>query len=209
MVMALKPEWQQFEDYLAAMSSKYRVRAKRAAKKGQALSRRELNLAEIEAAQPQIHALYQKVAGNVNFNAFELHPQHFVQLKRELGPEYRLFAYYLNGQMVAFYTGIRHQNQLFAHFLGLDETLNHEYQIYLNILYDLVRLGLDWKLQSIDFARTALEIKSSVGALAEEMFCYIKHRNTLSNKFVQFLLDYMNPKEEWQPRHPFKEASED
>jgi hypothetical protein len=209
MRMELPAAWKGYEDYLAAMSSKYRVRAKRAAKKGKDLVRKELSLAEIQAAEQQIYALYSKVASNVNFNAFTLHPSYFTTLKRQLGEGYRLFGYYLEGEMVAFYTGIVNGEELSAHFLGLDERFNHSHQAYLNILYDLVQLGLSVGAKAIDFARTALEIKSSVGAVAQEMYCYIKHRNTFSNKFVQFLLEYMNPKEQWQPRHPFKEGAEE
>lgn len=58
------------------------------------------------------------------------------------------------------------------------------------------------------FARTALEIKSSVGAVPENLYCYLRHQNPLVNKFTGTLLDYLKPVEEWLPRHPFKSQVE-
>jgi hypothetical protein len=91
-----------------------------------------------------------------------------------------------------------------AHFLGVDASYNREHQVYLNILYDLVNLGIESQSERIDFARTALEIKSSVGAVSQDLLCFFKHRNTISSKFIQVVFDNLNPKEEWQPRQPFK-----
>ncbi|MEO6038321.1 MAG: GNAT family N-acetyltransferase, partial [Saprospiraceae bacterium] len=76
---------------------------------------------------------------------------------------------------------------------------------YLNILYDIVRLGLETGCSTIVFARTALEIKSSIGATAHSLWCYVRHQNGLVNNFTATILDYLKPVEVWQPRHPFRE----
>jgi hypothetical protein len=39
-----------------------------------------------------------------------------------------------------------------------------------------------------------LEIKSSVGAEEEKLYCYITHRSKLYNKFLNKLLDFLNQK---------------
>lgn len=204
MSMAVRPHWKEFEDYLNDMSSKYRVRAKRARKKGSAIVKKVLSLEEIKDNEAQIYALYKSIADKAGFNAFLLHSQYFTILKQHLGNRYRLTAYYIDDQMVAFYTAIFNGQEMDAHFLGVDETYNREHQVYLNILYDLVNLGIESNSQHIDFARTALEIKSSVGAVSKDLLCFFRHRNTLSSKVLQLVFDSLNPKEEWQPRQPFK-----
>lgn len=204
MKMQIRPAWNTFDDYLSDMSSKYRVRVRRARKKGVAIVRKELTLAEIETHEEQIYALYKEIAEGAGFNAFLLHPSYFTELKRTLGENYKLIACYIDEQLVAFYTAIFNYNEMDAHFLGVDGTYNRDHQVYLNILYDLVNLGIEHQSTHIDFARTALEIKSSVGAEAQDLMCFIKHRNTISSKFINLIFDYINPKEEWQPRSPFK-----
>lgn len=204
MHMRIRSHWKSFDDYLNDMTSKYRVRAKRARKKGNTIVKRVLSLEEIRENEVQIYALYKAIADKAGFNAFLLHPQYFTVLKQYLGAHYRLTAYYIDNQLVAFYTAIFNGEEIDAHFLGVDETYNRPYQVYLNILYDLVNLGIESQSKNIDFARTASEIKSSVGAVAQDLLCFFRHRNTLSSKVLQVVFDSLNPKEEWQPRQPFK-----
>lgn len=208
MHMEVRPNWDSFDKYIEDMSSKYRVRARRARKKGEEITKKELTLAEIEANEERIHALYKLIADGAGFNAFLLHKKYFTELKRSLGDTYKLTAYYINNELVAFYTAIFNHEEMDAHFLGVDNSFNRDYQVYLNILYDLVETAINGKAKHIDFARTALEIKSSVGAVAQDLLCFFKHRSTISSKFLQLVFDSLNPKEEWQPRSPFKEHSD-
>ena len=204
MIFELPAEWNGFDDYLSAMSSKYRVRAKRAFKKAKEVEKRELNLADIEANLDRICQLYRNIAENAGFNMVDLNEHYLLNLKRAFPGRFKMMGYYLEGELIAFFTTIHNGKELEAHFLGFEKHHNRSIQVYLNILYDIVRIGLDLKVKSIVFARTALEIKSSVGAIAHEMYCYMKHRNTFSNKFLQPLLNYLRPQEEWVPRSPFK-----
>ncbi|MFN0036036.1 MAG: GNAT family N-acetyltransferase [Saprospiraceae bacterium] len=205
--MVLELSFQDFGGYLNAMSTKYRTRAKRAVKKLDGIERRELSLAEIQHELPTIYRLYRDIAKNAGFNMIDLNEHYLAALRRDLGEHFRMFAYYLDGQLLAFYTTIQNHDELEAHFLGYEKALNHDYQLYLNILYDIVKVGLDSGCQRIVFARTALEIKSSVGAVSHDLWCYLRHQNSVANKFAPTILEYLKPVEEWQPRHPFKEDS--
>lgn len=198
-----------FDAYLSAMSTKYRTRAKRAFKKlDGGIEKRELSLADIQRELPRIYALYKEVAKNAGFNMVDLNENYLYALKRDMPEHFRMFGYYEGGKMLAFYTVIQNNEELEAHFLGYDKAYNHERQLYLNILYDIVRYGLDCRCHCIVFARTALEIKSSVGAVAHDLYCYLRHQNSIANKFAGTILDYLKPVEEWQPRHPFREEGE-
>ena len=204
MILDIRPDWNTFEDYLAACQSKYRVRAKRAFKKGKLLQKEEFNLEQIIHYESQMYDLYRSVAENSGFNLINLNSSYLVALKKELPEAFRCFAYFLEGELVAFYTTISNGEELEAHFLGFDKNLNRNLQVYLNILYDLVRIGIEGGNRRVVFARTAMEIKSSVGAEAIDMYCYVRHRNSITNKLIHPLFDYLKPKDdEWTPRHPF------
>ncbi len=205
MVLKIRPEWESFDDYLAAFSSKYRVRAKRAFKKGVDFHREELSLEQMQAHESEMYDLYQSVAENSGFNLINLNSRYLLCLKEQLPNAFRCHGYFLDGCLVAFYTSISNGHELEAHFLGFDKSLNGGRQIYLNILYDLVRIAIEGQHSQLVFARTAMEIKSSVGAEAVDMYCYIRHRNSITNKLIHPLFDYLKPKEdEWKARHPFK-----
>ncbi len=203
--MVLDLPFKQYEEYLGAMSTKYRTRAKRAQKKLDGIEKRELSAADIERELPTIYHLYREIATNAGFNMVDLNQEYLLALKQQLGDHFRMFAYYHEGRLVAFYSTIHNHAELDAHFLGYEKALNHDFQLYLNILYDIVKVGIDTGCSQIVFARTALEIKSSVGAKAQDLWCYLRHQNVIANKFAGTILDYLKPVEVWLPRHPFKD----
>lgn len=205
--MVMELPFHSFEEYMAAMSTKYRTRAKRAFKKMGALERKELSLADIQQQLPRIYELYREIARNAGFNMVDLNEQYLYALKRDLGDYFRIFGYYQGEQLLAFYTTIQNGTELEAHFLGYDKEQNHEHQLYLNMLYDMIRIGIEAGCHEIIFARTALEIKSSVGAVAHDLHCYLRHQNSFANRFAEPMIDYLNPVEVWQPRHPFRDEA--
>jgi hypothetical protein len=78
--------------------------------------------------------------------------------------------------------------------------------LYLNMLYDMVTYSINKKFKKVVFARTALEIKSSIGATPLKMYGLMQHSNKLINKKLDRMFDLLEPKTEWQQRHPFKES---
>ena len=87
---------------------------------------------------------------------------------------------------------------------GYSDEYQREKMLYLNMLYDMIGYSINKNFDKIIFARTALEIKSSVGAKPEKMYGYIKHHNKFINKFMPRLFKYFEPEVLWQERNPFK-----
>lgn len=204
--MVLDLHYPDFDAYLNAMTTKYRTRAKRAFKKATAIEKRELTSAEIRHYQAQIYHLYKEVASNAGFNMVDLNEQYIPTLHERMQGQFQVFGYFLNGEMVSYYTILKNNEELEAHFLGYNKAFNHDYQLYLNMLYDIVDNAFRLGCHRVVFARTALEIKSSIGAVPEPLYCYLCHQNVIINRFAGTLLDYLKPVEEWQQRHPFKHS---
>lgn len=207
MIVEIPSEWETFDDYLSAMSSKYRVRAKRAFKKGKALERMDLSYEQIYFYRQRIHDLYQKVSSSVDFNLVHLDMNYYPEMKKRLKDNFKLMAYFLDGQMIGYFTTIKDHEETHAHFLGMDHSFNLKHQLYLNILYDIVKVGIENGSSVVDFARTAPEIKSSVGAIPKETYFFLRHKNGLLNKLVPKVVDFLEPKEEVIYRSPFKDKT--
>ncbi|MEM8906890.1 MAG: GNAT family N-acetyltransferase [Bacteroidota bacterium] len=203
--MILDNRWNSFEEYCQSLQSKYRVRMKRAFKKAKDITKRNLSLEEIEAHLPRLYELYEGIAANSGFNLINLNQDYLLALKQHFPERFQLQAYFLEDELIAYYTSIHNGTEMEAHFLGYDHAYNHSHQVYLNILFDLTKLGIELGVERLVFARTALEIKSSIGAKPHEMYCYFRHRSTFSNNFVRPILDYLRPQVEWKERHPFKD----
>ncbi len=204
-VFDVKKDWKTMDNYLDALASKYRIRAKRAFKKlGNNVEKKEFFEERIIANKLEINTLYAQVSNNSSFNLVDLNADYFLQMKINLGDNFRLFGYFLDHKLIGFYTTINNGEELEAHFLGYEAALNHEHQIYLNMLFDLINLGIEGNFKRIVFSRTAHEIKSSVGAEPVEMSLFMKHENLIMNRLLPIILRVLSPREKWTPRAPFK-----
>ena len=129
-----------------------------------------------------------------------------MSLKNEFGDKYILKTYWSDDKIVGFISGIININSLDAHFVGIDYELNRELAIYQRMLYDYVEIAIDKKLKDINFGRTASEIKSSIGAIPQDLTCYIRHKKSITNKFIKPFLNYIEPKP-FKQKKPFKTKS--
>ena len=73
-----------------------------------------------------------------------------------------------------------------------------------NHILAVAAAGKEKGFKTIVFARTALEIKSSVGAKPVKMYGLITHSNALINHNIARFFNYLEPKTDWQERNPFK-----
>ncbi|HEX9979746.1 MAG TPA: 8-amino-7-oxononanoate synthase [Flavobacterium sp.] len=204
MMFDISSEWNSESDYIAALLKKYRDQSKRARKKMLGIVSRELCLSEISLLANRIYELYYTVAKNAPFNTFYLQQGHFLKLKELLGANFVLNGYFLDNEMIGFSTLIKNGCDIDTYFLGYEENCQREKMLYLNMLYDMIGYSVGNRFRRIVFARTALEIKSSVGAIPVEMFGFIKHKNPLLNRYMPRLFRFFEPETKWQQRHPFR-----
>ena len=72
------------------------------------------------------------------------------------------------------------------------------------MLYDLLEEAVNTNAKKLDLSRTAMAIKSSVGAIPHKLYLYLKVRNNFLNLFTSKGLKYLIPEIEWEQRNPFK-----
>ncbi|WP_299272239.1 GNAT family N-acetyltransferase [uncultured Psychroserpens sp.] len=204
MIFTVRPDWKSPEDYINSFNKKYRRRYKTARKKSKDIQCRELGLDEVKVVSNELYQLYQNVSDNAGVNSFKLHSDHFYSLKFQLKERFKLFGYFIGDQLVGFYTLILNHDKLETYFLGYKQELQHQHQMYLNMLFDMAFFGIQHQYKEVVFARTAMEIKSSIGAKPHPMHIYLKHtNNVIANTVLKLVVKYANPVREWDERHPF------
>ena len=68
----------------------------------------------------------------------------------------------------------------------------------------MASFGIQHQFKAVVFARTAMEIKSSIGAKPFDMYIYLKHTNNfIANTILKLVVKYANPVRDWDERHPF------
>lgn len=204
MIFTIRENWYSVEDYLAVLNTKYRTQYNRARKKATGIEKKKMNAEEIQKHQQKIHELYLTVANKASFNTFFLPENHFEVMKRELKDNFLFYGYFLDEKLIGFSTLIKNNSDMDTYFLGYDETVQKEKMLYLNMLYDMVAYAIKKGFKQVIFARSAMEIKSSVGAQAEQVYGIIKHTNPFINLFSKRLFNYFEPKTDWKERNPFK-----
>ena len=208
MVLPINKEWKAEQDYVNAMSKKYRAQFKRCRTKAKGVEKKELCLEEIIEQEDKLQELYLHVASNAPFNTFYLPKHHFSVLKEKLQSAFMLIGYFLDEQLIGFKTMISNGDVLDTYFLGYDDTIQKGKMLYLNMLYDMTSHAIHNGFSKIIFGRTALEIKSSIGAKPEEIIGLMKHSNKTINRFLPFFFNYLEPKTVWQERNPFQASSQ-
>jgi predicted N-acyltransferase len=204
MIFDINSNWKTEQDYIEALSKKYRDQYKRARKKCEGIEKQKMSLDDIIKHEDVIYDLYFHVAKNAPFNTFFLAKNHFRVFKEIMKEDFLFYGYFLDGKLIGFNTLIKNGSVMDTYFLGYDESIQRDKMLYLNMLYDMIAYSINQGFKEIVFARTALEIKSSVGAKPVKMYGLITHSNALINKNIGRLFDYLEPKTDWKERNPFK-----
>jgi predicted N-acyltransferase len=204
MTFTIRENWKSEQDYIDSLSKKYRDQYKRTRKKAIGIEKRKMSLEEIIAYEDTIYDLYFHVAKNAPFNTFFLTKDHFRIFKETLKDKFLFYGYFLEDKLIGFNTLIKNGDTIDTYFLGYDDSIQREKMLYLNMLYDMIAYSINKGYKEIVFSRTALEIKSSVGAKPTDMFGFMEHSNSQINKQVSKIFPYLEPEVIWQERNPFK-----
>ncbi len=204
MVSRIRPEWNEFDDVLADFTSKYRVRAKAARKKSEHLKLKDLGENDIQLHSDTLMQLFKNVEAGADFHMVSIHPRYFIDLKVALDDRFVIKGYFDDEKLIGFYSYIKGVEQNYASFVGLNYDYNKGCALYQNILYHLIADAIKDGVKSIDLARTAMEIKSTIGAEPENYQLMVKHLNGITNSFAKRFIKNIRPKE-WTQRRPFKE----
>lgn len=207
MELAIPAEWTSVEEYLSSLTSKYRVRYRRARGKFTGLSKRPLSWQEVEERSAEIFALYKSTSSGADYNATDLSPAYFPWLAKTQAHDTSStgFTGYFEGEkLIGFTTTIGNGPVLHAHYLGMLDTYKFSHHLYHNMLFDLLEGAIAGGYRKLDYGRTALEIKSSVGAVATQYACLIKAKSGLLNRLIPVFTPAVYGKQPWQSRSPFK-----
>ena len=203
MVMPVLPEWQTFNDYLEALNTKFRTKAKATLKRSAALEVRSATAEDINEHAAVMQQLYENVYEKADFRLGKLNVRTLAGLRERIHGQFSVNLYFLEGKLVGFMSAMRCGQVLEAHVIGIDYDVNRDHGVYQRMLYDYVALAIELRCTRIVYGRTAAEIKSTVGAFPVNLTCSIKHRRSISNALLRLIIQYVVPSE-YPQRQPFK-----
>jgi hypothetical protein len=205
MIFYVRDNWLKFSDYVDAMSAKYRLKCNQALKKMEEVSISNLTIAQLEKFSSEMMKLYHNVQQRSTVQLLRVNKNYFIELKKTMPDSFYVKGFFLGSKLIAFTSGFVFDEHHEAHFIGIDYTYNKSHQLYQNILYSFIKEAILKKSKYIYFGRTAMEMKTTVGARAYPLATYFKLENGFLNKMFKPVIRRATV-QPWIPRNPFKEV---
>jgi predicted N-acyltransferase len=172
-----------FAQYCAALRPPYRWKINR--------SRRKLSDAGLEIVvlsdpeeilrtyTPEVHALYHQTLARAIMRG-EVIPIEFLhELTLRLNGLVELVAIRKDGRIVAFNWCLHAQSWYYMMYAGLDYQLNHQFDLYFNLMYAVLERGLQKRVSTIVFGISGDTFKARLGGSAEPLYVFVKGRGAL------------------------------
>jgi hypothetical protein len=203
MKISIRADWNSMDDYLEDLSAKYRLRYNNTRKKLDGLQTRILSYEEIEREKDQINILYANVQQKSPIRIVKTDVNYLLSLSKHLGDNFVFKAIYKNEIMICFLCGFYDKNHFEAHHIGINYQYNKQHALYHNILFEFIDLGISLKRNEISFGRTAMEMKTTVGAIPADYHAFIRLHNRVLNSIIRPFIP-KKAETNWTPRSPFK-----
>lgn len=204
MVLELKPQWRNYEDYLASLNSKYRKTSRQIDKDVSAAGCRVESLEDVAGHAAQLHALYLQVHEHARLRLVTLKPEFIPALAQTFGAALRCTVIRRDdGELLGFVTTLKDGGTAVGYYIGFDRATNAEVPLYFRLLQAVVDDAIQLGCRRLSLGRTALEPKARLGARPAPLRVWIRHRIPALNMLVRGLLHAAHH-DEAPERNPFK-----
>ncbi len=212
MILRFARGWRSFDDYLGEMRSEYRVRIRKTVRElaaaGIVLER--LGPEAVKARAPEIYQLYLQVHERQKLRLVTIRPQWIPALAACFGDDFRTVIARPKhaSKVLGFVNVMRDGSGAHGLYIGFDKAVAMRgIPLYLGLVYAAVEQALAMGAEHMSLGRTALGPKAQIGAKAQTMYSYLRHRNSAFNLAVPPILALLPKPAEPPERHPFKSGA--
>jgi hypothetical protein len=185
-----RPSFADFAQYCAALSSRYRSQITR--------SMRKLKPAGVELSiltdpdeilrvyTAEVHALHFQMVAKAEINIEVLPIEFFQQLTSRLKGQVELIALSRSSQIIAIGWCLHDVKSYHLLYAGLDYQLNHELDLYFNLMYAALDRALRKRVSKIHVGQTADAFKARLGCYAEPLYAFAKGQGLVTSRLVRY-----------------------
>ncbi|MBL7811741.1 MAG: GNAT family N-acetyltransferase [Bacteroidetes bacterium] len=205
MKLNIHSQWENLEQYLGAMHSKYRVRARKALQCSGHLQTQSFSGQQLDALLLSRCAWL--LAETLRNKTLALSPDLAGMLSafRDTYKErFAIHTYTENGELRGFISTLEDGKQLHALHLGYDAAIARDTHIYQRMMYDRVGQAIESRAEVLHLGRTATEIKSTLGAVPVPNSFAVYVRNPMLRAMVAWWKKRWYKPAEYTLREPFK-----
>ena len=171
----LKIKWNSFDAYLDALRSHYRYKYRKVLKKCG-----ELYIKEIDSMNfnEKLYRLYENVfeKSDLKINKAELA---FFQSNLS-----KIITINTSSECIGFVQLIANGKELVFSLIGLDYSYTKRYNLYVRLMLEIIKYGIDNGYEKIDLGQTTYDAKGKLGSDIEKLYIQANHHNKLSLKLL-------------------------
>ena len=176
--VVLENRFKNWKEYLDSLRATYRRRIKKVTSK---LDHMNVESTDCSRFNDKMHKLYLNVYNKSESKLEKLTMEFF----KNLPGKFLLTTFSMGKDVVGWHILVEDDKKLFFFLGGVDYQYNEEYNIYHNMLIDILKKGIDRKVELIDFGQTAEEAKCRLGGVIEDRSMFAWH----TNKILNFLIN--------------------
>lgn len=195
-------EWGSFDEYLGAMRSSYRRRARGVLERSAHLTP-EL-VGDFTELAGELARLWRDVFDRATEYRRELLTEGYFTAAAGDDAARALLLRRSDGSIASF--AILYDDAPVLHFFscGFEEQAAHDEAAYFRLLYEIVRVGIDERFEMVDLGMTTAAPKFDVGGRPVAVASWIRHRNRLLHRSFAALGSGPFAPDTPEPRHVFK-----
>lgn len=198
--------WATSEAYVAALRSPYRraFRQRREAfARGGLVARTTSDFAPLAS---ELTALWRQVYDRAReYRREVLPPTFFTRMADEMGAFAEVLLLEREGRILAFALLLQEGDRLVWPYCGLDYSANEKYELYFNLLYEILFHGMRRQVREIDMGITTLDAKKRVGAVVSPLHMYMRHQNWWLRRLGPWLFRLLTPGDDTPAHRVFKD----
>lgn len=166
-----------FDEYLAAMRSQYRRRARKAIEASSHLHVEHLD--DFSAEVPTLARLWRLVYERADELKREILGESYFSAVAELDYVSVLALRREDGSLASYALLLDDRPRLHFLYTGFEERAGREEGAYFRLLYEIARFGIENDYASVNLGLTTLEPKLDVGGVPMPLYGWIRHRNPI------------------------------
>ena len=168
----MENQFESWEGYLEVLRASYRRRFVLLSRPFEAICVKKLDCAKFDE---EMYFLYCEVLNRTKGKLETLTIEFFQHLPNS----FNLTAYYELESLIGWHISTTYQNKFYFFLGGIDYQKNKQYNTYFNILYSVLREGIESRANIIDLGQTAEIPKTRLGGKVIEKYMFGTHSNWL------------------------------
>lgn len=183
------PGFDDFTQYCASLKAHYRrqilLSTRKLQSQGATVSVLHDTKDILAAYTPALHELYFQVLARAEFKLEVLPVDYFRELAARLAGQIDLVTIQKAGRIMAFAWGLHADPAYYVLYGGVDYELNHEFDLYFNLMYASLDCALRRRASKIVLGQTGDAFKARLGTYSEARYAFVKGVGRFMSPFIR------------------------